>query len=91
MARFEKHCEDCRKKLGKPYEKVHHWLDDFAITFPVNKWGDYHRQFRHNQNGIDEIRKMWGNEAAKAARLHIIEDMGYIPVKAKPIKIDWND
>lgn len=91
MAWFKKHCEDCIKKFGKPYEEVHLWLDELAKDYPVNEWGGYHRKFRHNDQGIEEVRRMWGDEAALAAILHIIEDEGYIPLKAKPIKIDWND
>jgi hypothetical protein len=38
-----------------------------------------HRQFRHNTNGVESVRRRWGDEAAKAAELHIIADEGYVP------------
>ena len=72
----EQHCEECIRKLGRPWDNVHAWLDAKAgYYFPSAS----HRQIRHHTEGVEEIRKMWGNEAAKAAELHIISDEGYIP------------
>jgi len=54
------------------------WLDETAKDyFP---WTG-HRQIRHHTDGVEEIRKMWGNEAARAAELHIIADEGKVPTK----------
>ena len=77
MASFEEHCEDCIRELGKPYPEVHLWLDAF-----YKKLGAKHRDIRHHTGGVDEIRKKWGSEAAKAAEIHIRKDCsGFIPTK----------
>ena len=79
MPRFEQHCADCLLKLGEEYKKVHLWLDEKAKEYPIWQYGAYHRVFRHNKKGINVVRKMWGEGAARAAELHIIFDMGFVP------------
>lgn len=74
MAKKEEHCQDCINELGKPYEEVHEWLDElFALV------GSDHRDIRHNIMGVEKVRKMWGDEAARAAEIHILKDEGKIP------------
>ncbi len=34
-----------------------------------------HRKLRHHLTGIEQARKLWGDEAAAAARPHIIADL----------------
>lgn len=68
MASLGVHCNDCRKKLGKPYKHVHRYLDQYAASYNGSK---RHRQLLHNERGIEEVRKYWGDEAAEAAKLHI--------------------
>jgi hypothetical protein len=34
-----------------------------------------HRRFRHHAAGIEQVRKLFGNGAAAAARQHIIADL----------------
>ena len=60
------------QKLGHHFSHVHQWLDAFAGT---KKFGMRHRKKRHHLNGIEEVREIWGDEAAEAARLHIISDL----------------
>ena len=67
------HCEDCIKALGEPFEQVHKWMDGL---FDYRTKQLRHRIFRHNRKGIEEVRKMWGDKAAEAARRHIIVDFG---------------
>jgi hypothetical protein len=79
MRRLE-HCQECAEKRGNPWDKVHAWLEATA--------GEYwpwvgHRQIRHHTEGVEEVRRMWGDEAAEAAELHIIADEGYIPTRAQ--------
>ena len=86
MSSYEEHCSDCRKKLGKEYGEVHKWLDEF---FAKMGWDVKHRDIRHHEVGIEEVRKMWGEEAAKAARLHIEADFyGYVPKDADDV-LKW--
>ena len=65
MAHFDQHCAEALSKFGKPYAEVHRWLDEFAGKPP---YGMRHRKKRHHLAGIEEVRKLWGDEAAEAAR-----------------------
>lgn len=78
MAHWKEHVKDCKERLGNGWEVVHRWLDEFAgIYWP---WMG-HRTHRHHLEGIEECRKKWGDEAAKAAEIHIQKDEGDIPSK----------
>ena len=72
MAAFEQHCVQAIHAFGKPYAEVHLWLDEFAGKPP---YGMRHRKKRHHLAGIEEVRKLWGDVAAEAARQHIITDL----------------
>lgn len=96
--RKAEHRKECLMKLGNEWAEVHVWLDEFARDyFP---WPG-HRQIRHHKEGVEEVRKKWGDEAARAAELHIIADgvllegkiptkeeteKGYGPLKDNPFK-----
>jgi len=71
MSSIEQHCADCKKQKIKPWKKVHVWLDEFAAIKGVPQ----HRRVRHHKEGVEEIRKMWGDEAAQAAEIHIRRDL----------------
>jgi len=78
MSDWKEHAKDCQDQLGNPWYVVHHWLDKFAgIYWPAK----IHRIHRHHKEGVDEVRKMWGDEAAEAAEIHILNDEGDIPTK----------
>ena len=34
-----------------------------------------HRKKRHHEAGVEEVRRQWGEQAAAAARQHIISDL----------------
>ena len=72
MPSFEQHCAEAQQRFGKPYAEVHQWLDEFAGQPP---YGMRHRKKRHHLAGIAEVRRLWGDEAAEAARQHIIADL----------------
>ena len=72
MATFEEHCNRCLEMLGEPFGQVHKWLDEFHGQQP---WGTRHRHFRHHQEGIEQVRQMWGDQAAEAAEVHIRQDL----------------
>jgi hypothetical protein len=72
MPSFEQHCAEAQEKFGKPYAEVHQWLDEFAGQSP---YGMRHRRKRHHLAGIELVRQMWGDEAAEAARQHILADL----------------
>lgn len=71
MAEFKTHCNDCKIALGKDYAQVHRWLDELFIIL-----GPKHRSARHHDKGVEKVREMWGDEAAKAAEIHIRRDFG---------------
>lgn len=69
--KFIEHCKECQVALGKPWDVVHRWLDEFAPrTFP----DPFHRVYRHHKEGVAEVRMKWGEEAARAAEMHILSD-----------------
>jgi len=72
MPSFTEHCAETTLALGHPFEEVHRWLDEFAGKPPH---GMRHRKLRHHLAGIERVRKLWGDQAAAAARLHIIADL----------------
>lgn len=74
---YKEHCKECEEKLGKDWAVIHRWLDEYARKVGV----PWHRTFRHHKEGVEEVRKKWGDEAAKAAELHIISDFGFIPTQ----------
>jgi len=51
---------------------VHFWLDEFMGAPGI---GARHRRKRHHLEGIAEVRRLFGDRAAEAARLHIIADL----------------
>ena len=76
MASIKEHVSDCQAELGKGWDCVHHWLDEYAkIYWP---WMG-HRTHRHHKEGIEECRAMWGDDGARAAEIHILKDEGNIP------------
>ena len=71
---IEQHIEDCMDWLDEPHKKVHRWLDEYAKTFPISFFNDYHRTFRHNTYGLKCIYGMWGEESYSAALIHLSRD-----------------
>ncbi len=75
MSKFEKHCQDCIDKYGESFEEVHKWLDKF-----FKEKGPKHRDIRHHEEGVSEVRDKWGDNAAEAAIEHIKADCkGIVP------------
>ena len=60
MPRFEVHCADCQRELGEPFEQVHSWLDELFGCV-----GSDHRDIRHNEKGVEKVRRMWGIKRQK--------------------------
>jgi hypothetical protein len=66
MPSFEKHCAATKELLGESFEEVHVWLDELAGKPPSNM---KHRRVRHHTAGVEQVRQMYGDQAAQAARL----------------------
>lgn len=71
MAGFEEHCRDCLAELGERFGQVHEWLDELQAEY-----GPMHRPFRHHTGGVERVRALWGEQAARAAEIHIRRDTG---------------
>lgn len=69
---FEEHCEESEKLFGNKWEAVHKWLDEFAGKPGI---GMMHRRFRHHQEGLKDVEKIFGADAVAAARQHILSDL----------------
>ena len=72
MPSLTEHCAETIVVLGKLFEEVHRWLDEFAGQPPYEM---RHSKLRHHLAGIKQVRKVWGDRAAEAARLHIMADL----------------
>lgn len=72
MSTLEKHCEESVRLFGRPYEEVHRWLDEFMGS---QEYGYRHRKKRHHEEGIRQVIALFGEEAGKVARQHIISDL----------------
>ncbi|MGV8058588.1 MAG: hypothetical protein AB2L12_11270 [Smithellaceae bacterium] len=72
MSTFEQHCTKCQQILGEPFPEVHLWLDEYFGQFP---YGTRHRHLRHHRQGIEKVRKKFGERAALAAEIHIRQDL----------------
>lgn len=70
--RLEEHEAHAKQMFGEPWTKVHKWLDEFMGTPP---YGMRHRKLRHHLAGIEEVRALYGDEAAEVARQHIMDDL----------------
>ena len=70
--KFEDHCEESEKLFGRKWEAVHIWLDEYAGRPGI--WMR-HRRFRHHEEGLKEVEKIFGPGAVPAARQHIISDL----------------
>lgn len=73
MPSCEQHCLECLHFIGDEFSYVHIWLDEFSLI-----QGPKHRLSRHHKEGIEEVLRMWGDSAAKAAERHIISDVGEV-------------
>ena len=70
MSTFIEHCEKSIELLGDSFESVHEWLDELSWKFGVG-----HRQKRHHIEGIKQVCEMFGERAALAALIHVIDDL----------------
>lgn len=85
---WKEHSKKSMEKIGKQYEMVHIWLDEFAKSYWPSK---FHRAHRHHMDGVEEARKKWGDEAAESAKLHILDDMQDMNIAFIPPNEKWWD
>lgn len=78
MATMSDHMKDTLARLGKEFEEVHRYMDQWH-----GKFGGKHRFMLHHEEGVEEVRRMFGDEAAEAAQCHIrLDCLGRVPKKA---------
>jgi len=89
--RFIDHCAHTCEVLGKDWPEVHRWLDELShppSMFGVDDFDPDHRRYRHTRQGVEQVRAWWGDEAAKAAELHICDDLC---CKVEELPLDTSD
>jgi len=79
MSSRAEHCAECLEKLGRDFNEVHAWLDGLACV--DGKLNINHRRWRHHVEALTEVRRLFGEDAVEAARLHLIRDFGRIPTR----------
>jgi hypothetical protein len=90
MASRKEHNRECLEKLGNEWNCVNKWIDECGnkVNFEGVACLDInHHWYRHHKEGVEEVRKMWGEDAARAAKLHILRDMGKIYTKNQMIQL----
>lgn len=87
MSKLEKHSKDTA--FMGDYDYVHIWIDELA--WDGNLFNPSHRKHRHNKEGVEEVRKRWGDIAAIVAEIHIWRDEGKIPTREEITKQEGPD
>ena len=87
MSNAINHAKKCELELGRSFPEVDAYLDQFF----VRGGDDGHRQNLHHTEGVEEVRRVFsakfglefGNQAARAAEIHIMEDFGinHVPTR----------
>lgn len=71
------HCQATKLLLGlNPHPGLHAYMDEYA-----SELGHGHRLLRHNEETIDHARRVYGEEGALEATLHIACDMGLVTIE----------
>jgi hypothetical protein len=71
MSKIKVHEKDCINRLGKPYNHVHRFLDQYAKQYHGSK---RHRKHLHNKKGLSIIKNKWGQKAYQAGKIHLWRD-----------------
>lgn len=82
MPDLKTHERDCLAELGSPWTHVHEWLDAY-----FTEMGPSHRRMHHHREGVEEARRLWGDDAARATEIRILADCG----SRIPTKSDYED
>ena len=72
MPGLKEHCEESIRLFGKPFTEVHLWLDEFAES---KECGMRHRQKRHHDAGLEQVKRIFGDDTVMPARQHIVSDL----------------
>lgn len=93
VAQIKTHCEDTLLILRQGYDfiEVHEWIDEFAKKWPPHIHFEYHRKFRHNKKGLEEIFKKWGADAEDAGKVHLIRDVELFILQKPMFEVKYNE
>jgi hypothetical protein len=90
IMKFEDHCRQTEEILGEDFAYIHKYMDKYARTVQ----GIKHRQFLHTNEGVEEVRKIYGDIGALVAMLHIYQDFRYAGMPDYLFKVpnqtNWN-
>jgi hypothetical protein len=93
MSRLQTHIEDTRIILRQPdgMIEVHKWLDEFARKWKPHIHGEYHRKFRHNRKGVEEVNERFGHLGCSAAKIHLIRDVELYILKKPMHEVGYHE
>jgi hypothetical protein len=93
MPNHEEHCEESRRRYGKPFSELHRWMDEPSLML-----GTDHRMYRHNPYKTPlEARRIFGENADHACLDHIrLDELGDTKPpeeegKKKTMKLKYKD
>ena len=72
--KYEDHCKKSIELFGEDGAEYHHWIDQH-----FKEKGFSHRNILHNENGIEQGVKIFGEKARKHLVQHLIDDERYFP------------
>ncbi|MFC1812772.1 DUF6915 family protein [Thermodesulfobacteriota bacterium] len=84
------HNDACFKRWNNTYEEIHKFLDQYQEAYVDNRYA--HRRLLHHSLGVELVVKAFGEEARKAADLHIRQDiygMKVQPSEEGQLPKDW--
>ena len=72
---LQQHIERTRAELDQEWVELHKWLDSYFDDFHCSA----HWLILHHNLGLELAVKRYGEAAREAARIHIIDDLGFVP------------
>lgn len=72
---LENHIKHTLRVYGRRAEEVHRFLDQFWTKYKIS-----HRRLLHHRLGVQLAVKQLGETAWGPAEVHILDDIGYLPV-----------
>ena len=72
---LQQHIERTRVELGQDWVELHKWLDSYFDEFHSSA----HWLILHHKLGLKLAVKRYGEAAREAAKIHILDDLGFIP------------
>jgi len=84
------HMQRALDTFDESFAQVHLWIDEYYERHPESI-GIEHRRKRHHWEGIEYVRKTWGEKAMYAAIQHVLDDIQQCILSATIIDIPKNE